>query len=64
MYDSLESKLEKLDADKMRRDESVQRFMMNARKTNRLNNCILKRLQKVAVIFREAWVTNLHNNMN
>lgn len=48
----------------MQWDESVQGFMMNARKTNHFNNCILNRLEKVAVILREARVINLHNNLN
>lgn len=54
IYERLESKHKKLDADRMQWDESVQGFMMNARKTNHLNNHVLNRLEKVAVILREA----------
>lgn len=60
----LKANTKKLDADRMQWDESVQGFMMNARKTNHFNNCILNRLEKVAVILREARVINLHNNLN
>lgn len=38
IYERLESNHKKLDADRMQWDESVQGFMMNARKTNHLNN--------------------------
>lgn len=64
IYERFESKYKNLDADRLQWDESVQAFVMNARKTNRLNNCILNRLGKVAVVLREACVINLHNNLN
>lgn len=38
--------------------------MMNARKTNQLNNSVLNRLEKVAVILRETRVLNLRSYLN
>lgn len=64
IYERLGGKHKKLGADRMQWNESVQGFMMNARKTNHLNNCVLNTLEKVAVILRDARVIDLHNNLN
>jgi len=61
IYRRLESKHKKMDADRVQWDESVQGFMRKARRRNHLNNCILNKLEKV---LREAWVINLHSNLN